>query len=104
MANGDFDPFPRDGESREQYTQRFENAMLAEDWGLRFQADCAGFHALGKALAEETDFDRTLALIEQRSESFVRCIGSGVLSAWKDDVITRNQQFEANFSGEVFKE
>ncbi len=97
MANGDFDLFPRDGESREQHAQRFEDAMLAEDWQLRFQANGAEFRALGAELADEAGPDRIIALTEQRGASLVRSLGSGALSLWKDDVLAEREQFEADF-------
>jgi len=97
MADGDFNLFPQEGESREQHAHRFEEAMLAEDWRLRFQANGASYRALGEALGEETDPDKIMALTEQRGESLVRGLGSGALSLWKDDVIAERKQFEADF-------
>ncbi len=97
MANGDFNLFPQEGESREQHAQRFEDAMLAEDWRLRFQANGASFRALGEALTEETDPNKILALTEQRGESLIRSLGLGALSLWKDDTLAERAQFEVDF-------
>lgn len=97
MTNGDFNLFPQEGESREQHAHRFEEAMLAEDWHLRFQANGASHRALGEALAEETDPEKIVALTEQRGESLVRGLGSGALSLWKDGVLAERAQFEADF-------
>lgn len=97
MANGDFDLFPQDGESREQHAQRIKDAALAEDWNLRFQANGASLRVLGEALAEEKDPYKVMALVEQRGESLIRSLGSGVLSLWKDDVIAERHQFEREF-------
>lgn len=96
-GEGEFNLFPQDGESREHHAQRFEDAMLSEDWQLRFQADCASYRALGEVLAEETDPDKILGLTEQRGESLVGSLGSGALSLWKDDVLAERQQFESDF-------
>lgn len=97
MTTGDFDPFPQSGESREQYEQRFTEAMLAEDWKLCFQANGASFRALGDALTDETDPNKVIALTEQRGESLIRSLGSGAISLWKDDILAEREQFEADF-------
>lgn len=97
MTGGDFDPFPRDDESREQYEHRLREAMLGEDWTLRFQANRASFRALGDVIADETDPYKIVALTEQRGKSLVRGLGSGALSLWKDDILAEREQFEVDF-------
>ena len=97
MASGDFDLFPQDGESREQHEHRFQEAMLGEDWRLRFQANGAEYRALGEELTEETDPDKIVGLTEQRGASLIGGLGSGAISLWKDDILAERQQFEADF-------
>jgi len=97
MAVSDFDPFKQSGESDEQHRHRLEEAFLAEDWTLRFQANGAAFRALGDALEEEQDPSKIIDLAEQRQSSLIRGLGSGVLSLWQRDVIAERQQFEADF-------
>ena len=99
MASGDFNPFPLEGESHEQYAHRFEEAMLAEDWRLRFQANGASYRALGEALAEETDLQKIVSLTEQRGVSLVKVFGSGAMCLWKDDVLAEREGFETEFGG-----
>lgn len=96
MAN-DFNLFPQAGESPEQHEHRVREAVLDQDWQLRFQADGAELRALGRVRAEETDPLKKIALTEQRGASSVRCLGSGALSLWKDGVLAERQQFEADF-------
>ena len=97
MSTGDFDPFKQPGESDEQHRHRLEEALLAEDWTLRFQANGAEFRVLGGALAEEQDPNKIIELAEQRQVSLIRGIGSGAISLWQRDVIAERQQFEADF-------
>lgn len=97
MSAGDFYPLPQDGESREQFQHRLQEAMLAEDWSLRFQANGAEFRALGDELAIVTDPSEILALTEERGASLMRSLGSGAISLWKDDILSEREQFEAEF-------
>ncbi|HVA11559.1 MAG TPA: hypothetical protein VNG32_05365 [Candidatus Dormibacteraeota bacterium] len=97
MTSGDFDPFQQPGESDEQHRHRLDEAFLAEDWTLRFQANGAEFRALGQALEEEQDPDKIVSLAEQRAESLVKGLGSGAISLWQRDVIAEREQFEADF-------
>lgn len=95
--SGDFDPFKQLGESDEQHRHRLEDAVLAEDWALRFQANGAGFRALGEALVEEQDPSKIADLAVQRQGSLIRGPGSGAISLWQRDIVAERQQFEADF-------
>jgi hypothetical protein len=100
MTIGDFDPFKQTGESDEQHRHRLEEALLAQDWTLHFQANGAEFRALGNALQEATDPNKIVASVEQRQASLVRGLGLGGLSLWQRDVITERQQFETDFGSQ----
>lgn len=97
MVTGNFDIFPREGESQEQFSHRLLEGVLAEDWKFRFQGNGAEFRALGAMLGDEDDPEKVVGLTEQRGESLIRCLGSGAISLWQDDVLTEREQFEAKF-------
>lgn len=97
MSIEDFYPFKQLGESDEQHRHRLEEAIFAEDWSLRFQANGAEFRGLGDALSEEQDPSKVVDLAEQRQASLIRGLGSGAISLWQRDVIAERQQFEADF-------
>jgi len=53
MVNAGYDFFPQDGESKEQYAHRFQEAILAEDWRARFSTHGEAYRLLGKILDDE---------------------------------------------------
>lgn len=102
MAGDNFDPFKKTDESDEQHRHRLEEAVLSEDWNLRFQAGAAEVSALDDALADQQDPDRILDLTIERQESLTRSLGSGCVSLWQRDVTTERQQFEADFGQTLY--
>ncbi len=92
------DPFPQDGESREQYERRlWEMMFTGGDWDLRLQAHEASFLALNTVLAGEKDPSKAADLMRQRRESLSRWLGCGAIIAYRNDILAERKQFEARF-------